>query len=184
MNRIREHNNKFQVLITPTLKYNTTYELLLGNWDDYTFRGFSILEFNNLESALKESLKHPDLDWSKLLLTLQYPFYNIKEKLEKYLGCICEITAKFMSPENLKNSFFDRVIFYGNNFNLLNHMSDIINFDIKCFDNKYLNLAFNIIMQNNELNGEFNIIKVRKQNEFIYLIGKSSVSITYIIRLS
>ena len=76
MNRIREHNNKFQVLITPALKYNTTYELLLGNWDDYNFRGFVVLEFNNLESALKESLKHPDLDWSKLLLTLQYPFYK------------------------------------------------------------------------------------------------------------
>ncbi len=185
MNRIREHNNKYQVLITPCHKYDTSYELLLGNWDDFNFRGFDVLQVNDLESALLISNKLPDLDWHKLLLTLQNSFYDIKNFLESHFNLIATVNSNFTKPEIIKRNFFDRIIVYGNNFNLLHHMSDIINFTIKCNNKNYFNLVLSYLLNNKEISDKLGIIKKRTDNNNdIFLICKSSVNITYMIRVT
>lgn len=182
MNRIREYNYRYQVLITPTMPFNSSFELMLGNWTDEHLRNYYILEFDNLGDAQCEAFKHPDLDWDKLVLLHQNAFYDIqkiiKEILKSY-NFIGEIQPRILSPEELKQNMFDRVMYYGKRFTLKYKMNDIIAFHIINPFTKNLEKVSEYLENDSRLK----IIRKFVNNGVIHLIGKTDVGTTYEIGL-
>lgn len=182
MNRIREYNYRYQVLITPTMPTNSSFELMLGNWTDEHLRNYYILEFDNLGDAQCEAFKHPDLDWDKLVLIHQHAFYDIqkiiKEILKSY-NFIGEIQPRILSPLELKQNMFDRIMYYGKRFTLKYKMNDIIAFHIINPFTKNLNKVSEYLENDTRLK----IIRKFVNNGVIHLIGKTDVGTTYEIGL-
>ena len=182
MNRIREYNYRYQVLITPTMPFNSSFELMLGNWTDEHLRNYYILEFDNLGDAQCEAFKHPDLDWDKLVLLHQNAYYDIqkiiKEILKSY-NFIGEIQPRILSPEELKQNMFDRVMYYGKRFTLKYKMNDIIAFHIINPFTKNLEKVSEYLENDSRLK----IIRKFVNNGVIHLIGKTDVGTTYEIGL-
>lgn len=133
MNRIRKVNNIYQVLITPDFKISPDSSVLIGNWDDESFRNFYILQFESLNDAQYEALKYPDIDWYKLTLNHSHIFkrleYTIKAIIDES-GFQTEFRSHLLDPESLKNTFMDRVQNAGERFNLRYSVNDIISFTI------------------------------------------------------
>ena len=182
MNRIREYNYRYQVLITPTMPFNSSFELMLGNWTDEHLRNYYILEFDNLGDAQCEAFTHPDLDWDKLVLLHQNAYYDIqkiiKEILKSY-NFIGEIQPRILSPEELKQNMFDRVMYYGKRFTLKYKMNDIIAFHIINPFSKNLEKVSEYLENDSRLK----IIRKFVNNGVIHLIGKTDVGTTYEIGL-
>lgn len=134
MNRIRKlDDNKYQVLITPTLNIFPDSPLLVGNWDDESLRNYKVLTFETLNEAQCEAFKYPDIDWYRFILNHQ----PIIQRLEILLRQIVDefqfdvqFIPKLMTPEEFKNRMFDRVLLNGQRFNLKYDFSDIISFTI------------------------------------------------------
>jgi hypothetical protein len=182
MNRIREYNYRYQVLITPTMPTNSSFELMLGNWTDEHLRNYYILEFDNLGDAQCEAFKYPDLDWEKLVLLHQHAFYDIKiiiKEILKSYNFIGEIQPRILSPEELKQNMFDRVMYYGKRFTLKYKMNDIIAFHIINPFTKNLNKVSEYL----ENDARLKIIRKFVNNGVIHLIGKTAVGTTYEIGL-
>ena len=182
MNRIREYNYRYQVLITPTMPFNSSFELMLGNWTDEHLRNYYILEFDNLGDAQCEAFKHPDLDWDKLVLLHQNAFYDIKKIIKEILkshNFIGEIQPRILSPEELKQNMFDRVMYYGKRFTLKYKMNDIIAFHIINPFTKNLEKVSEYLENDSRLK----IIRKFVNNGVIHLIGKTDVGTTYEIGL-
>lgn len=182
MNRIREYNFRYQVLITPTMPYHTSFELMLGNWTDEHLRNYYILEFDNLGDAQCEAFKHPDLDWEKLVLLHQNAFYDLKNLIREVLNLhkfIGEFQPRIFSPEELKKTMFDRVMYYGKRFTLKFNMNDIIAFHIVNPYTKNLNEISNYLENESRLRINRKFIN----NGVIHLIGKTDVGTTYEIGL-
>ena len=182
MNRIREYNYKYQVLITPTMPYNSSFELMLGNWSDAHLRNYYILEFDNLGDAQCEAFKHPDLDWDKLVLLHQHAFNDLTNTVKKILktfNFIGEIQPRILSPEELKQIMFDRVMYYGKRFTLKYKMNDIIAFHIVNPFTKNLTKFSEYL----EHDARLKIIRKFVNNGVIHLIGKTDVGTTYEIIL-
>ncbi len=182
MNRIREYNFRYQVLITPTMPYHTSFELMLGNWTDEHLRNYYILEFDNLGDAQCEAFKHPDLDWEKLVLLHQHAFYDLKKLIKEILNShnfIGEIQPRIFSPEELKQTMFDRVMYYGKRFTLKYKMNDVIAFHIVNPFTKNLNEVSEYLENDSRLR----IIRKFVNNGVIHLIGKTDVGTTYEIGL-
>ncbi len=182
MNRIREYNFRYQVLITPTMPYHTSFELMIGNWTDEHLRNYYILEFDNLGDAQCEAFKHPDLDWEKLVLMHQHSFYDLKKLIKEILDShnfIGEIQPRIFSPEELKQTMFDRVMYYGKRFTLKFKMNDIIAFHIVNPFSKNLSEISNYLENDSRLR----IIRKFVNNGVIHLIGKTDVGTTYEIGL-
>ena len=182
MNRIREYNYRYQVLITPTMPFNSSFELMIGNWTDEHLRNYYILEFDNLGDAQCEAFNHPDLDWDKLVLLHQNAYYDIqkiiKEILKSY-NFIGEIQPRILSPEELKQNMFDRVMYYGKRFTLKYKMNDIIAFHIINPFTKNLEKVSEYLENDSRLK----IIRKFVNNGVIHLIGKTDVGTTYEIGL-
>ena len=182
MNRIREYNYRYQVLITPTMPTNSSFELMLGNWTDEHLRNYYILEFDNLGDAQCEAFKYPDLDWDKLVLLHQHAFYDIKiiiKEILKSYNFIGEIQPRILSPEELKQNMFDRVMYYGKRFTLKYKMNDIIAFHIINPFTKNLEKVSEYLENDSRLK----IIRKFVNNGVIHLIGKTDVGTTYEIGL-
>lgn len=133
MNRIRKVDNVYQVLITPDIKISPDSALLIGNWEDESFRNFYVLQFETLNDAQAEALKYPDIDWYKICLNHKYIFERLKKTIKDILdenNFSVDFRATLMDPETFKNTMFDRVVRGGERFNLRYGMSDIINFTI------------------------------------------------------
>lgn len=133
MNRIRKVDDVYQVLITPEIKIAPDNPLIVGNWEDENLRNYHILQFETLQDAQCEALEHPDIDWYRLVINHQH----IHKRLEEQIGAVLaenkfnvEFKSKLMSPEDLKNIMFDRVMHGGERFNLRFSFNDIISFTI------------------------------------------------------
>jgi len=133
MNRIRKFEDGYQVLITPNLKIFPDSPLLVGNWQDENLRNYEVLTFKTLNDAQCEAFKYPDIDWFRFILNHEEIFRRleslIKEIIDKF-GYNVQLVSKLMTPEEFKNTMFNRVIANGNRFNLRHSFNDIISFSI------------------------------------------------------
>jgi hypothetical protein len=133
MNRIRQVDNVYQVLITPNFKISPDSSILVGNWQDENLRNFYILEFQSLNDAQYEALKYPDIDWYHLFVNHQHICKRLEMTIKEILadrGFNADLRTKLLRPEELKQTFMDRVANGGERFNLRHHMNDIISFTI------------------------------------------------------
>ncbi len=133
MNRIRKYDDKYQVIITPSHRFHTGVELLLGGWTDPSLKNYKILEFPTMNDALVEAYKHPDIDWFKLSLMHKDIFYNLKNKIRSVLddnNFIVDFYPQLKTPEQIKDIMFDRVMYFGKRFTLTSNLNDICVFHI------------------------------------------------------
>lgn len=133
MNRIRKFNDIYQVLITPEIKIAPDNPIMVGNWEDESLRNYYILEFETLQGAQCEALKHSDIDWYRLVMNHQHIF----KRLEQQIGAILadnilnvEFRSHLQDAETLKNTMFNRVMRGGDRFNLRYSYNDLITFTI------------------------------------------------------
>lgn len=113
MNRIRIYNNKYQVLITPTLPTNSSFELLIESWHNQNFLHFYIKEYEHQGDAMCESLSHPDIDWYKLVLLHKEQYFKYKKILEEIIKknkMVVQFINTLIEPNILKNVIFDKVM--------------------------------------------------------------------------
>lgn len=183
MNRIRKiNNNLYQVLITPNYTTNPSIELLLGYILDENIVKFSIKQFDNLNDALALSLSYPDLDWNKLISMHKDIFYQLNNTIKQNLNYhkfIYDYKSNILTPLQLKNLIFNRVLKQGKRFTEFYNFNDIITFDII---NPYTN---NLLQIKNVLKNisKLNIIKIIQTNTHIKLIGQTQNNTLYEIRL-
>ena len=178
MNRIRKFGSKWQVLITPTQNYNPQFEILVGGWDDDHLRNFYILEYDNLGDAQCEAFKHPDIDWTRMVLMHKSAFHDIKKLIEDNLKkhkFICDFVPQFMDSSQTKNAIFDRVMTHQDRFKLVYHMNDIISFHIINPWTKNINEIASKLIQDPKLK----IIRSINNYGMINLIGKNDLGTTY-----
>lgn len=178
MNRIRKTGDKFQVLITPTQYYNPQFEILVGGWTDEYLRNFHILEYDTLAEAQCEAFKHPDIDWTRMVLFHKSAFHDLKklisETIEKH-NFVVDFVPQFMDAEMTKNSFFDRVMQHQERFRLVYHMNDIVSFNIINPWTKNVQEIADRLIQNKSLR----IFKSYTEYGVIHLIGKNDLGTTY-----
>jgi hypothetical protein len=184
MNRIREHNGTFQVLLTPTFNTSPSMELLLGSWSDQnTFlRNFSIVEYPTMRDALDKAYLYPDLDWNKLVSMHYDPFHKINNIIKSFLHqnkYIVELDSVLLTPIKLKNTMFDRVSSLGKSFTPYYNSSDVICINII---NPW---THNIQQIANQLAHipDLNIRNIMSTEYLIRMIGVTDVGTTYEIRL-
>lgn len=182
MNRIRKFNNKYQVLITPNYTTNPSIELLLGYILDENIMKFSIKEFDSLNDALALALSFPDLDWNKLISIHKDIFFQLNNTIKQNLNYhkfIYDYKFNILTPQQLKNLIFNRVMRNGKRFIEFYNFNDIISFDII---NPYTN---NLIQIKNVLKNisKLNIVKIIQTNTHIKLIGITQNNSPYEIRL-
>jgi hypothetical protein len=185
MNRIRKYANKYQLLITPTQSSNAGFELIRGDmpsFDDSFLRNYSILTFNTLGEAQAEAFNYPDIDWDSLVLLHQNAYIDIKNLIlqdMRAFNITSNIESHMMDSLELKNSVFDRVMIYGDRFNLSYQMNDIISFSITNMWTKNLDEIASHLVNDDRLR----IKKVKKLGGLVILIGLTDLSTAYEIRL-
>lgn len=180
MNRIRIYNNKFQVLITPTILPNASFEMIIDQWYDENFIHFYIKEYEIQAEAMCEALNYPDIDWYKLVNIHRenYNMYNkmIREIVEKN-KMVVEIESILIEPNILKHLVFDKVM--QSDYDLKYGLHEIISYKIiNPWTNNIKRFA-NIFMKYNELN----IYDNHVINGKIILNGKTTIGTTYEIIL-
>lgn len=185
MNRIRNNNNVFQVLLTPTQPTNAGFELIRGDmvsFDDSYLRDYKILSYDTLGAAQDIAFNYPDIDWDGLVLLHNNVYIDLKRLIEKDLRQY-KISADFephmMNAVELKETMFNRVENAGDRFNLSYQLNDIISFTIVNMWTANLDLITSILVNDRRLR----IKKVQKIGPMIKLIGITDVSTAYEIRL-
>jgi hypothetical protein len=182
MNRIRKYNNVYQVLITPHHRFDSGCELMLGGWNDGSLSGYSIKEYQYIDEALNASFKHPDIDWLKLVLFHKEIYYKLHKIIKGELvghDFIIDFEPHLMSPEELKEAFFIRILNFGQQFKLTYNMNDIISFNIINPWTSNLKIIQSVLVNNRNLR----IIKIIEDNNVIRLIGKTDIGTSYEIAL-
>lgn len=180
MNRIRIYNNKYQVLITPTLSSNASFETLIDNWQDENLLHFYIKEYDFQSDAMYEALNYPDIDWFKLV-EIHREHYNmykiiIKEIIDKN-KMVVEFVHKLIDPFILKHMVFDKVM--QNDPELKYGLNEIISFKIINPWSKNLKQFAKIFTNYRKLN----ISEEHVSNGKIILNGKTNIGTTYEIIL-
>lgn len=179
MNRIRKKNNIYEVLITPYKLYSASFELMQGNWADDNLSGYYIKKFNNLNDAKKLAIKYPNLDWYNMVLMYKYEYYQKKRVLEEYIDQNTILESKLLTPDEAKESMFNKVEKLHNNFRLSKNFNNILSFTI-------INSNWNFLSSLNKLllmDVRLKIIKSIPSKESIMLIGKTDLGTTYQILL-
>lgn len=182
MNRIREYNDKFQVLLTPTYSTSPSMEIMLGNWSDAKLRGFKVVEFSTMHDAMGLAYQYPDINWNKIASIHTDSFdkiTNIVNSTLKKNNFIVEVDSHLMDPLEIKNTMFDRVGKMGERYTLFYNANDVICINIINPWYHNLNIIASILRQIRELR----IKQIIKTRAFICLIGVTDVGTTYEIRL-
>lgn len=182
MNRIRNYNGSYQVLITPFHTFDSGFELLLGNWTDEYLRDYSIKTFKNMSEALSEAFNYPDINWVQLVDFHKDIYVKLYEIVKYELlsnGFIVDFEPKIMSPIQLKQIMFDRVNYYGKRFQLKYNLNDVIGYHIiSPYQNTLIRIAQ--VMSGNK---NLRIIGSEKEYGITRLIGKTDIGTTYEIIL-
>jgi hypothetical protein len=182
MNRIREKDGKSQVLVTPHNRFDNSFELILGNWSDQYLKNYSVVIFEDSEKAFEFSYTMPDLNWNKLILFNKDNFQQLYKIIQHHIiinEFNVEFVAKMQTPEELKNTMFERIILKGERFRLQNDLNDIFAFFIiNPWTSNLIELA-NII----KLDQSLGIFKLVREYGITRLIGKTSNYTTYEIVL-
>src|SRR3989344_231415 len=181
MNRIQKINNIYNVLITPSLEFDSDIGFMVSNWIDHTLSGYNVLSYNSLSDALNKAEKYPDLNWLKFVLIQKDYFVYVNNILVNNYVKKYNIPYKhfIMDPDELKQTFFNRVITYGKQFRPCHHLNDMMLFELKFTDINLLNHIMKLIYSNHNLT----IYKVIYNKYNILLIGKTDNSLTYTINL-
>jgi hypothetical protein len=191
MNRIRKHNNKYQVLMTPHQKYNTGFEFLLGSWTDEGLMGFEVKEFNTYYEAESVAIEHPDINWDQLVDYHKDQYIELKGRVDgiiKSTYMSVQFKAHLLTPEQTKNKMFDRVIKghellrtknSTSGFRINFEMNDIISFLIINPWTKNLREMESHLLKDNRLN----IFNVIRNNSVVHLVGRTDIGTSYEIVL-
>jgi len=180
MNRIRNINNKYEVLINNNYTTNPSIEVSLGELFNTQLRNYEIKIFDNLQDALNLAYNYPPLNFNKMHSDCVDNFKKLTYIINKILKeQNVNIKPKLLLPEEIKNMLFDRILQKGRRFTFYYNFNDIISFDI--INPYYHNLIqlINILQQTKELR----IIKIEKTFTHIKVIGLTDNNITYEIRL-
>jgi hypothetical protein len=187
MNRIRKHNNRFQVLIAPHQKYNPGFEFLLGSWTDEGLMGFQVLEFNTYYEAEKLSIEQPDINWDQLVEFHKDAYVFLRSQINDVLkktNIAVQLKSYLLTPIQTKNKMFDRVLRGQNgndetSFRLVYDMNDIISFIIVNPWTRNLQEIETYLLNHERLN----IFNTTRQNGVVHLIGRTDIGTTYEILL-
>lgn len=180
MNRIRNINNKYEVLINNNYTTNPSIELSLGELFNTQLRNYEIKEYDNLQDAINEAYNYPPLNYNKMHSDSIDNFKKLLYLINKILqNQNVNIKPKLLLPEEIKNMLFDRIKQKGRRFTFYYNFNDIIAFDI--INPYYHNLIqiINILQETKELR----IIKIEKTLTHIKLVGLTDNNILYEIRL-
>lgn len=180
MNRIRNINNKYEVLINNNYTTNPSIEVSLGELFNTQLRNYEIKIFDNLQDALNLAYNYPLLNFNKMHSDCVDNFKKLTYLINKVLKeQNVNIKPKLLEPDEIKNMLFDRILQKGRRFTFYYNFNDIISFDI--INPYYHNLIqlINILQQTKELR----IIKIEKTLTHIKVIGLTDNNITYEIRL-
>lgn len=180
MNRIRNINNKYEVLINNNYTTNPSIEVSLGELFNTQLRNYEIKIFDNLQDALNLAYNYPPLNFNKMHSDCVDNFKKLTYLINKILKeQNVNIKPKLLEPDEIKNMLFDRILQKGRRFTFYYNFNDIISFDI--INPYYHNLIqlINILQQTKELR----IIKIEKTLTHIKVIGLTDNNITYEIRL-
>lgn len=181
MNRVRNFNGVYQVLLTPDINDVSSPDssTLIGSWFEPDLRNFNVLEFGNMNDAIYEALKYPDIDWRKIIGDHEYIYKELSTLLQTILASYpinVQVIPHLLSPCQLKNNVFTAAI--SKNPNLVN----IINFTIISQWSKVLDKTMAVILR--DLTGYYRINKVKKTyGKIIYLLGNTPYGTTYQIKL-
>jgi hypothetical protein len=198
MNRIRKVKNIYQVLVSTNSSINNSIDstnspdnsYLIGNWSDANFKNYRIIELPTLNTALSESLMHPDIDWYRLILNHKH-IYNrlvslINALLVRYnFNNKVQLVSKLLSPEELKHSMFDVALMQNNNAFHLNN-NNIISFTIINPFSINLNKIANIFENYREHYNRDDLRIIKKKiidNKIILFSGLTEFGTSYEIRL-
>lgn len=178
MNRIRKIDDKYEVLVTPVRRYDSAMELILGGWSDEKLAGYEIKTFDSINDALVESYKYPQILWSKLISDNVDNFKNLQKTIKNILSdnmFIFEMKSILMTPEQLKNTMFDRVKRDDAKFRLFNNLNDIVCFQlINPWTKNCIELS-KILIKTSSLR----IVKQYVVNKAIYLVGETATGNTF-----
>lgn len=184
MNRIRQYDDEYQVLVTPHQKYNNSFEFLLGSWTDVGLSGFDVKKFDNYVDAENDALQYPDINWKQLIDYHRDNYDNLKSiilDLINKLRFVVIFSARLMTHSELKNTTFDRILHERDNidFRLVYDLNDIICFKITnpWYDN-LLELEKFLVKHN-----ELRIFDRSEKGKIIHLTGRTTIGTTYEIVL-
>ncbi len=189
MNRIREYNGQFQVIITPDFKISPDSSLLIGNWADENLRNYYILEYGTFNDAMAAALEYPDIDWYKMILNHKYIYIRINDILQNIINNYnfkVDYRPLLLDPNTLKNVMFDRVMKGGDRFNLRQNLNDIMQFTII---NPWTNNLHTIskIIENYVSDNWTDDLRIRSKKiidgKIIYLYGYTEYGTVYSIKL-
>jgi hypothetical protein len=182
MNRIRKYNDVYQVLVTPHHRFDSGCELMLGGWNDGSLAGYSVKEYPSIDLALNEAFNHPDIDWLKLVLFHKEIYYKLHKIVKAELvnhDFIVDFEPHLMSPEELKEAFFVRILNFSQRFRLTYNMNDLISFNIINPWSSNLKNIKKILLNNRSLR----IIKVIEDTYVTRLVGETDIGTSYEIVL-
>ena len=191
MNRIRRIGKTFQTLITPHQKYDVGFEYLLGSWTDDAIMGFEVREYKSYYDAECEASGHPDINWDQLVDYHKDAFVCLRDHIQKLLSktkISVQFKSQLMTPEQTKNTMFDRVLkgqqtmiekSETSGFRTVYNMNDIISFSISNPWSKNLAELELILMQSDRLR----IFNKIEKNTIIHLIGRTDLGTTFEIVL-
>lgn len=182
MNRLRQYNDKYQVLITPYHRFDSDASLMLGGWNDPDLKGYKILTFDTMEEAMGEAFNHPDILWNRLIEFHKDIYVELYMRIKNKItanGIVCEYDPYLLTGEQLKNIMFDRVMNYGERFRLTYNMNDIICFHITNPWTKNLKIIMKILQNDSRLR----ITKYTYESGIYRLVGETSLGTSYEIVL-
>jgi hypothetical protein len=105
MNRIKYYNGHYQVLVSDEIHIAPQSGLY---FNDLGFMDNNyILHFDNLNDALYESYKYPDISWGKIIMNHTHEYIHLKNIIGEYVTSSYTLHSHIKTPEELKNSTFD-----------------------------------------------------------------------------
>lgn len=182
MNRIRKVNNGYQVLITPSHRFDSSFELMIGNWNDEHLRTYSVLSCKTYEEAFEIAYNYPDISWDKLVLFHKDIYQKLHKIIKKHLDdqhFFCQFEPHISSPDELKNNMFDRISNMGNRFRLKYNLNDIIGFNIINPWSDNLNEIYTLLKGDSQLR----IHSTISDKGVLRMIGKTDIGTSYEIIL-
>lgn len=180
MNRIRVVNDKYQVLLNQNYRTNPAIELTLGSLLTQEYlRDYEVKEFNTMNDAMNLAFSLPPIDFNKIRSDCVDCFKMLNNQLTHSLRTvICDLKPHLLTPEDIKNAIFDRVINYGRRFNFYN-FNDVIAFDVIVNYQIEMSKIIDLIL----MNKKFRIIRKEQTPSHVKLIGLTENNISYEIRI-
>jgi hypothetical protein len=179
MNRIREHENKYQVLITPHHRFDAGIELMMGNWMDENFSGYKILTFDNLRDAMREARKYPDINWDQMVLWNKDNFNKLYGIIRYEIGGFgVKIIPVLRDSKQTKELMFNGVTMLGDNFRLLYNMN-IISFYIIVPNQANIHQVVTLLSDIESLRIQYKT----NNDKGVNLVGQTDLGTTYEIQI-